>query len=151
MYNEGHVIGSHTFSHNDLTSMSSQQIKQDMQKLEDAVYAAIGKRPAFMRPPYGSGNGNQNVMSTLQSFGMTAACNWYVDPMDWDNGGNISYAKQVLGKLNDEGVISLNHLQYNGATKQGILDLSKAEIELMLSKGYKPVTMEECLGMSAYK
>jgi peptidoglycan/xylan/chitin deacetylase (PgdA/CDA1 family) len=151
MYNEGHVIGSHTFSHNDLTNMSAQQITQDMQKLEDAVYAAIGKRPAFMRPPYGSGNGNQTVMSTLKSFGITAACNWYVDPMDWDNGGNISYAKKVLGKLNGEGVITLNHLQYNGATKQGILDLSKAEIELMLSKGYKPVTMEECLGMSAYK
>jgi len=35
--------------------------------------------------------------------------------------------------------------------KQGILDLAKAEIEVMKSKGYKSVTMEECLGMSAYK
>jgi len=151
MYNEGHVIGSHTYSHNNLTQMSSQQIIQDMQKLEDAVYNAIGKRPAFMRPPYGTGNGNQNVMSTLQNFGMTAACTWYVDPMDWDNGGNIAYAKQVFSKLNGEGVISLNHLQYNGATAQGIIELSTNEIELMLAKGYTPVTMEECLGMSAYK
>ncbi|ORX61210.1 glycoside hydrolase/deacetylase, partial [Piromyces finnis] len=145
MYNEGHVVASHTYSHNDLTSMSSQQITADMQKLEDAVYKAVGVKPAFMRPPYGSGNGNQNVMNTLKNFGINAACNWHVDPMDWDNGGNINYAKQVLGKLNGEGVITLNHLQYNGATAQGILDLSKAEIELMLSKGYKPVTMEECL------
>jgi peptidoglycan/xylan/chitin deacetylase (PgdA/CDA1 family) len=151
MYNEGHVIGSHTYSHNDLTQMSSQQIIEDMQKLEDAVYNAIGKRPAFMRPPYGTGNGNQNVMSTLQNFGMTAACTWYVDPMDWDNGGNIAYAKQEFSKLNGEGVISLNHLQYNGATAQGIIELSTNEIELMLAKGYTPVTMEECLGMSAYK
>jgi len=151
MYNEGHVVASHTYSHNDLTSMSAQQIKEDMQKLEDAVFSAVGVRPAFMRPPYGSGNGNQNVMSALQDFGMTAACTWLVDPMDWDNGGNIQYAQQVLGQLNGQGVITLNHLQYNGATKQGILDLAKAEIELMKSKGYKAVTMEECLGMSAYK
>jgi len=151
MYNEGHVIASHTYSHNDLTQMSSQQIIEDMQKLEDAVYNAIGKRPAFMRPPYGSGNGDYNVMNTLQSFGMTAACTWSVDPMDWDNGGNIAYAKQEFSKLNGEGVISLNHLQYNGATPQGIIELSTVEIELMLAKGYKPVTMEECLGMSAYK
>ncbi|OUM62688.1 carbohydrate esterase family 4 protein, partial [Piromyces sp. E2] len=145
MYNEGHVIGSHTYSHNDLTKMSSQQIIQDMQQLEDAVYKAIGKKPAFMRPPYGSGDGNQTVMSTLQSFGMTAACTWYVDPMDWDNGGNVNYAKQVFSRLNGEGVISLNHLEYNGASLQGIIELSTAEIELMLAKGYKPVTMEECL------
>ncbi|ORX78273.1 glycoside hydrolase/deacetylase, partial [Anaeromyces robustus] len=151
MYNEGHVIGSHTFSHNDLTNMSSQEIINDMQKLEDAVYNTIGKKPAFMRPPYGSGNGNQNVMNTLKNFGITAACNWYVDPMDWSNGGDINYAKQVLGKLNGEGVITLNHLQYDRMTAQGILDLAKAEIELMLAKGYKPVTMEECLEMDAYK
>jgi len=151
MYNEGHVVGSHTYSHKDLTQLSSQQIIQEMQQLEDAVYNAIGKRPAFMRPPYGSGNGNQNVMSTLQGFGITAACTWYVDPMDWDNGGNIGYAKQVFGKLNGEGVISLNHLEYGGSSAQGIIDLATAEIELMKFKGYKAVTMEECLGMSAYK
>jgi len=151
MYNEGHVVASHTFSHNDLTGMGAQQIKEDMQKLEDAVFNAVGVRPAFMRPPYGSGNGNQNVMNTLKDFGMTAACTWLVDPKDWDNGGDIQYAKQVLGQLNGQGVITLNHLQYNGATRQGILDLAKAEIELMKSKGYKAVTMEECLGMSAYK
>ncbi|OUM68769.1 carbohydrate esterase family 4 protein, partial [Piromyces sp. E2] len=82
MYNEGHVVGSHTYNHQDLTQLSSQQIIEEMQQLENAVYNAIGKRPAFMRPPYGSGNGNQTVMSTLQSFGITAACTWAVDPMD---------------------------------------------------------------------
>jgi len=151
MYDEGHVVASHTFSHQDLTSLSPEQIKEEMQKIEDAIYDAVGVKPAFMRPPYGSGDGNQTVMNALKEFGITAACTWHVDPMDWDNGGDINFAKQAFSKLNGEGVISLNHLQYNGASKQGILDLAKAEIEVMKGKGYKSVTMEECLGMSAYK
>jgi len=151
MYDEGHVIGSHTFNHQDLTQLSPDQMIQEMQSIEDAIYNVIGKRPAFMRPPYGTGNGNPTFMSTLESFGMNAACTWAVDPMDWDNGGNVAYAKMVFDQLNGEGVISLNHLDYNGASPQGIIELSTTEIELMLAKGYTPVTMEECLGMSAYK
>eukprot|EP00833_Pecoramyces_ruminatium_P012685 jgi/Orpsp1_1/1186717/evm.model.d7180000052762.1 len=151
MDSEGHIIGSHTYSHDDLTSLAPEEIIEDMQKIEDAVYNAIGKRPAFMRPPYGSGNGDEKVMKTLKEFGINAACNWHIDPMDWDNKGDIEYAKKVLGELKGEGCITLNHLQYNGSTAEGIIALATAEIELMLSKGYKPVTMEECLEMSAYK
>ena len=104
-----------------------------------------------MRPPYGSGNGNQNVMSALQQAGYTAAINWNVDPMDYSNGGDINYAKSVINQARGQPIITLNHLKYGGASKDNILALAKAEIELMLANGYTPVTMEECLGMSAYQ
>ncbi|ORY20934.1 glycoside hydrolase/deacetylase, partial [Neocallimastix californiae] len=150
MYNEGHVVGSHTFNHKDLTTLSADQIKSEMTQLEDAISQAIGKKPAFMRPPYGSGNGNQNVMSTLGSLGYTAAITWNLDSGDWDN-KDINYAKQVFSGANGQGSISLNHLQYNGSTKESIIALVSAEIDIMLSKGYTPVTMDKCLGLNAYQ
>jgi len=150
MYNEGHVVGSHTYSHKDLTTISYQEIRNEMKQLEDAVYAAIGKKPAFMRPPYGSGNGNQNVIKALGDAGYHAAITWNLDSGDWNN-KDVNYARQVFSGANGQGSISLNHLQYNGSTKDSILALIKAEMDVMLQKGYKMVTMEECLGMSAYQ
>jgi len=151
MYNEGHTIANHTFNHKDLTQLSADQIQSEMKQLEDAVFQAIGKRPAFMRPPYGSGNGNQTVMSALQQAGYTAAITWNVDPMDYENGGDISYATQVINQAKGKPVITLNHLKYGGATLDGIIALAKAEIEAMIANGYTPVSMEQCLGISAYQ
>ncbi|KAG4104961.1 concanavalin A-like lectin/glucanase [Neocallimastix lanati (nom. inval.)] len=151
MDSEGHIVGTHTYTHPDLTSLSYQQIMDEMNKITNAVYSAIGKKPAFMRPPYGSGSGNQTVMGALQAAGYTAAITWNVDPMDYSNGGDINYAKQVINQARGRPIITLNHLKYGGSSQSGILALANAEIELMLANGYTPVTMEECLGISAYQ
>jgi peptidoglycan/xylan/chitin deacetylase (PgdA/CDA1 family) len=151
MDSEGHIVGTHTYTHPDLTGLSRQQIIDEMNKITNAVYSAIGKKPAFMRPPYGSGSGNQTVMGALQEVGYVAAINWNVDPMDYSNGGDINYAKQVINQARGRPIITLNHLKYGGASQSGILALANAEIELMLANGYTPVTMEECLGISAYQ
>lgn len=149
MYNEGHVVAVHTYSHQDLTGMNSSQIANEMNQVNDAIYKYTGRKPAFMRPPYGSTN--QNVLNTLGSLGYTAAINWNVDPMDYSNGGDINYAKNVLNQAKGQPVISLNHLNFGGATPDKVIALAKAEIDLMLANGYTPVTMEECLGISAYQ
>lgn len=151
MYNEGHVIGSHTWNHKDLTGLSESEILNEMKQVEDVVYKYIGKKPAFMRPPYGSGNGNQKVMNALKKAGYTAAVNWNIDPMDYSNGGDVNYAKSAFQSKVGQPAISLNHLQYGGSSPTGIAALARAEIDVMLNAGYKPVTMEECLGMSAYQ
>jgi len=151
MDSEGHIVGTHTYSHQDLTKLSQQQIVNEMNRITNAVSSVIGKKPAFMRPPYGSGSGNQTVKSGLQAAGYRAAINWNVDPQDYSNGGNINYAKQVINQAKGQGIITLNHLKYSGATRDGIVNLAKAEIETMLANGYIAVTMEQCLGLKAYQ
>ncbi|OUM68480.1 carbohydrate esterase family 4 protein, partial [Piromyces sp. E2] len=53
MDSEGHIVGNHTYDHEDLTGLSADQIKNQMKQVEDRIFKIIGKRPAFMRPPYG--------------------------------------------------------------------------------------------------
>jgi len=151
MDSEGHIIGTHTFSHQDLTQLSYDQILDEMNKITDAVYKVIGKKPVFMRPPYGSGRGNQTVMGALQGLGYNAAVTWNVDPMDYSNGGDINYAVSAIKQTIGQPIITLNHLKYEGDSLNGILALAKAEIDTLLGAGYRSVTMEECLGMSAYE
>ena len=42
---EGHEIGNHSWSHPNLGKMSDDAVRRELQKTEDAIVAAIGKRP----------------------------------------------------------------------------------------------------------
>ena len=54
MFNEGHQIASHTWSHADLCAITSAQRKDEIYKLEMAVRNVVGVIPTYMRPPYSS-------------------------------------------------------------------------------------------------
>ncbi|KAL6604711.1 glycoside hydrolase/deacetylase, partial [Neocallimastix sp. 'constans'] len=151
MYSDGHVIGSHTWSHADLEELDREGIISEMIKLEDALYDIIGKKPAFMRPPFGAGQDNEEIASVLDSLGYTAACIWNVDTLDWDKTGNVDYALGVFKKYIGKPILSLNHCFYQDISEESLLKLAEAEIDYMLSQGYTPVTMDVCLGLDAYQ
>jgi len=51
---EGHEIANHSWSHPVFAKMSDEAVRRELQKTDDAISAAIGKRPTLLRPPYGS-------------------------------------------------------------------------------------------------
>jgi peptidoglycan/xylan/chitin deacetylase (PgdA/CDA1 family) len=68
MYAEEHQVASHTWSHQDLSAITSQQRKDQMVHNEMAIRNIIGKFPTYMRPPYSSctaASGCQADMATL--------------------------------------------------------------------------------------
>jgi peptidoglycan/xylan/chitin deacetylase (PgdA/CDA1 family) len=52
IYNQGHQVASHTYSHKDLTTLSVQGMWDEMRKNDDAIKAIIGRRPIHMRAPF---------------------------------------------------------------------------------------------------
>jgi len=147
MDDEGHIIGIHTYNHKTLTGLTSEEIINEMKLLEEKIYNVIGKKPLFMRFPIGAGGRDPVVMNTLESLGYNVSVLWNVDTVDYANGGDIDYALSVIDKQTSTGssLITLNHLLYGGATASGIVHLVTSEIERILSLGYTPVTMEECI------
>jgi peptidoglycan/xylan/chitin deacetylase (PgdA/CDA1 family) len=61
--NEGHQVGSHTWDHADLTTLTNAQIVSEMTQIEVALYNILGYFPRYMRPPYLATNAN--VLSIL--------------------------------------------------------------------------------------
>lgn len=151
MYNEGHVVASHTYAHINLSEKTNQEIIDDMTKLDNAIYKIIKKRPAIMRPPRGDGNGSRRIADVLTGLGINSAIMWNVDTMDWSNKGDIDYALNEFKKELGHSVISLNHNAYSGITKDKLVNLAEAEIDYMIEHGYEPVTIDECIGLPAYK
>ncbi|KAG4086883.1 glycoside hydrolase/deacetylase [Neocallimastix lanati (nom. inval.)] len=153
MYNEGHIIASHTWKHVDISEVSTDELIYNMTELEKYIEMYTGKKPAFMRPPYGAGHDNEKVGKVLKDLGYSAAVMWNVDTLDWDKSGNVDYALSVFKKYQKKGkgILSLNHCYYKDITKERLIKLTGAEIDYMLSQGYKPVTMDKCLGLKPYQ
>lgn len=51
---QGHLIGNHSYSHSFMFDLNTKkQFVDDLQSCDGAIKKAIGKSPAFFRPPYG--------------------------------------------------------------------------------------------------
>ena len=84
---EGHEIANHSWSHPNLGKMSDEAVRRELQKTDDAIVAAIGKRPTLMRPPYGSITARQKRW-IHDDFGYRIII-WDVDPLDWKRPGPV--------------------------------------------------------------
>ena len=67
VYDEGHVIGLHTWSHPYLTTLSTDQIVSEIVYSAQAIKNVIGTVPRFMRPPYVCFLSNSRVTLTIVS------------------------------------------------------------------------------------
>ncbi|KAF7310040.1 Glycoside hydrolase/deacetylase [Mycena indigotica] len=142
----GHQVGSHTWSHIDLAGLSTNQVHDAMYRVEEAFSRILGIRPAFMRPPFGSYNGN--VQSVSIARGQSLAL-WDQDTED-ANGASVSFSKGVYNNVansNLNNALILEHETVDTTPSQ----LVPYAINLFKSKGYQLVTLAECLGVAPYQ
>ncbi|MGI5416710.1 polysaccharide deacetylase family protein [Actinomadura luteofluorescens] len=74
---EGQEVANHSWSHPDLTTLSSAEVRSQIQRTQKAVKDASGVAPTLMRPPYGSTN-----KRVEHAIGMPLVL-WSVDTLDW--------------------------------------------------------------------
>lgn len=63
----GHEIGNHSYSHPDMTALSSDKIAEDIRRAETLLESLTGAKPRLFRPP--SGAYNNMVVETAQGMG----------------------------------------------------------------------------------
>ncbi|HEY2139420.1 MAG TPA: polysaccharide deacetylase family protein, partial [Chthoniobacterales bacterium] len=91
---EGHEIGNHSWSHPNFGKMSDDAVRREIQKTDDAISAAIGKRPTLLRPPYGSITAHEKKW-IHDEFGYRIIL-WDVDPLDWKRPGPSVVTARIL-------------------------------------------------------
>ncbi|KAG0369617.1 hypothetical protein BC939DRAFT_457368 [Gamsiella multidivaricata] len=143
-YDEGHQIGSHTWSHVDI-SQSSTNLASEMGKLDDALLSILGVRPVYMRPPYG--NTSPAALSWMAEHGYKVI-NWNVDTDDWQHPTNYKadfegYRKALQDPSSkNKSFISLQHDAEQGTAQV----FAKLAVEYVLSKGFNIMPVGACLG-----
>ena len=79
MAKDGHLIGVHCMAHVDLARQPIEKSVEEIRETADWIEAVTGKRPEYIRPPYGSWS------TELQERVSMTPVFWDVDTLDWKN------------------------------------------------------------------
>ena len=105
IFAEGHEIGLHGYSHDNMGKMSYGQAKKELQ--DTLALLPKGCDPMFLRPPGGaSGKG---LKQAAQEVGV-AILNWSVDPKDWCNHDASAVTAAVTQTVQDGDIILLHDM-----------------------------------------
>lgn len=104
----GHFIGSHTFSHKEITSLDDGGWREEITQVEQVMRSITGERPFLFRPPFGKFHAPS--LGRLMREGYTVVM-WNLDSLDWKAGSArdvLRNAKKVI-EANPEGGVFLMH------------------------------------------
>ncbi|NEK60001.1 polysaccharide deacetylase family protein, partial [Geodermatophilus sabuli] len=79
------LLGNHTWSHPDMSTLSSDAQATEMDNATNQQISLVGDPPCFFRPPYGASNSTTLALAQARSM---AVYNWSVDTEDWLAGGS---------------------------------------------------------------
>ncbi|GAB7191846.1 polysaccharide deacetylase family protein [Kineococcus sp. NUM-3379] len=80
----GMWVGNHSYTHPDMTRLSSSQMASEISRTQTAIQNAGAPAPKLFRPPYGATNAT--LRSVEQQHGLREVL-WDVDSQDWNGAG----------------------------------------------------------------
>ena len=101
---DGHELASHSYTHADLTKLSSAEIESELLRTRQTVLDVTGAQVAFVRPPYGESN--DQVSRQFSTMGLDEVI-WTVDSQDWTGVGADDILRAV-GLAQSGGVILMH-------------------------------------------
>ncbi|KAH8798836.1 hypothetical protein F5882DRAFT_508495 [Hyaloscypha sp. PMI_1271] len=149
MIAEGHQVASHTWSHYSLSNITHDLRISQMVKNEMAFNNIIGMWPTYMRPPYSDCTEASGCWADMQSLGYHRVY-FDLDTQDYLNPSpnQIQNSKSIVQEaLAAQGVTDYLSIQHD-IVQQSVANLSTYYFDLIQQKGWKGVTVGECLGDS---
>ncbi len=108
MINEGHIVGNHTVNHKSMPDLSDEEIKNELMKLNQAVYEKFGYEMKYMRPP--RGEFSERTLKITENLGFKTVM-WSFAYVDWKEDSQPSYdeALEIIKSNFHNGEIMLLH------------------------------------------
>ncbi len=132
----GHEIMNHSNSHPHMTSLSKEQMLEEVEKCDDKIEKITNKRPTLFRAPYG--DYNNDVVGAMRESGHYTI-QWDVDSLDWKNLSPREITERVVGKVKPGSIV----LFHNAALHTP--EALPSVLEKLISQGYKIVPVSELI------
>lgn len=134
IYEAGHEIGNHTYSHPNLRSLSLEKIKEELSRTDRAIKNATGFTPIIVRAPGG------RVSSSVESADTRPFISWTVDTLDWkhrDTERIIAFIETA--PLKDGDIILMHDIHKTSAAAVDRV------VEILKERGFELVTVSELM------
>jgi peptidoglycan/xylan/chitin deacetylase (PgdA/CDA1 family) len=131
IYEEGHLIGTHSYEHVNLHNLSSEEAIAQVDRTNSAICAITGENPEYIRPPFGSFQANLDYQTKMIEV------LWDIDPLDWKTDNSDVIAKRVTDVVTENDIILLHD-----ASESSVKAAFKI-IDALTARGYEFVTVDE--------
>jgi peptidoglycan-N-acetylglucosamine deacetylase len=158
IYNEGHEIGNHTFTHPDISSISRRYFEVELNLTERLFESKLGVKPVLMRPPYSIDEAPDTAdqvrpLEISQDMGFITVGD-KIDPNDWrDNPRRPAeeIAQDVLSNLPPCAPTNLRCgnivlLHDGGGDRSQTVKALGMILDGLHQRGYQVVTVADLLG-----
>ncbi len=129
IWDEGHEIAIHGYSHNSMCAMTCREIEKEIEKT--AALLPEGCAPRFLRPP--GGLCSQAVYQAAKNTGL-GVLTWSVDPKDWATHDTAAIVKRVVSQAEDGDVILLHDMSNSS------VDAALEIVDVLTRRGFRFVT-----------
>jgi peptidoglycan/xylan/chitin deacetylase (PgdA/CDA1 family) len=142
VYEAGHVIGNHSYSHAPLFDMlPSGSMLKDIQMADAAIRKSIGVQPKLFRPPYGV---TTPGMKKVMEKGGYTAIGWSIRSFDTIEKDETKLLNKLTKLLRPGAVILLHD------TQKITLAVLPRFIQAARNEGYEFVRLDKLLNVKSY-
>ena len=130
---EGHLIGSHTYNHVQLSKLSEAKAKEEVLKGCNKIYETTGVYSSFVRPPFGAWKKNLAFCITM------IPVSWNGDSLDWKLQNIEKIVKRVVKDVEEDDIILMHDIF--DTSVEAALKIT----DTLSEEGYEFVTVDELL------
>ena len=132
IYDEGHEIGYHGYTHKNMKEMSRRTVASEI--MDTQALLPEGCQPVFLRPPGGCCS---DAVRQVAEARQLAILSWSVDPRDWATSDTAAVERAVLKNVKDGDIVLLHDMTVSSV--QAALDI----VDVLKDKGYEIVTVSQ--------
>ena len=143
IYNEGHTIGNHSFSHTKkMTMFSSSKLREDIAECSTHIKKVIDQKPLFFRPPYGVTT--PRYQRALKALNMKSI-GWSLRSFDTVIETKEVLYKKIINKIKPGSIVLFHDTQ--SVTLSVLTDV----IHYCKKSGIEIVSLPELINSKAYE
>ena len=133
MYDAGHILGNHTYSHVDLLGLSEWEALEQLRKTNEVIAACTGEYPQYFRPPFGRCSESINKQISMLMI------MWTLDTRDWECQDTGVIVENIVQNVKENDII----LMHDGY--ETTVEATRQVIPILKERGYTFVTVEELM------
>lgn len=133
IYEDGHLIGNHSYSHVNLSELNDEEALGQINHTNQIIFEITGYYPEFIRPPFG------RIKEGLSYEPEMIEVLWNVDARDWETDDTGYVVQKIVSDAEENGIILLHDASASS------VQAAFAVIDILKERGYTFVTVDEIL------
>ena len=137
----GFDIGNHSRNHLNMPKLSENEIKNEIEYVNDRVFDLTGKKPKYFRAPFG--DYSNKLMTSLEELNMVGVP-WSIDSLDWKGLSAKQIYERVVPKAKSGDIVLFHN------NSDHVLDALPLVLSALKGQGFEFVTLSQLVHTEGY-